>query len=152
MCNCSLLPCWSQSLHTWLCSSVVVFKQNTLATKDKSDRKRSQLLINISLTGKGCCNYQNCLRSIWFATFGVSLLSLLCCRGCNGSYQIALDLLLQLYLGLLSQELFSLHSSHFSSLFESQVCSAGQLMESRFFYSFCFIFSPFPSIYITHNL
>lgn len=76
-------------------------------------------------------------RGIWFVTSGVSLISLLCCYDGNGSYQTLLHLLLPVCLTAVSLELlvvyFSPHNSHFSSLFESQACSAGQLMESRFF-------------------
>lgn len=76
-------------------------------------------------------------RGIWFATSGVSLISLLCCYDGNGSYQTLLHLLLPVCLTAVSLELlavyFSPRNSHFSSLFESQACSAGQLMESRFF-------------------
>lgn len=62
---------------------------------------------------------------------------LLRCRDGNGSCRTLLHLLLPVCLGTVSLEplvvYFSPHSSHFSSLFESQACSAGQLMESRSF-------------------
>lgn len=88
----------------------------------------------LSLTGKECCKLsEQSLRHLvchFWSLINISSVF-------NGSYQTLLHLLLPVCLGAVSLGLllvyFSPHNPHFSSLFESQACSAGQLMESRFF-------------------